>query len=264
MKRLSARRRHPLAAVVVLLLALGVVGGLYATFSPSGTAEAADDASSLQIQEGKGLYITSCSSCHGLNAEGTSDGPGIAGVGAASVDFQVGTGRMPLQSRENQGPAKKQFFTEKETAAIVAYVASIAPGGAPVPAPEQYATDGDLQEGGEIFRTNCASCHNFIGKGGALTQGKYAPNLTEVDPKHIYEAMVTGAGKGAMPTFSDGILTPDQKKDVITYIKSIHEQPDPGGFAAGRIGPVAEGLLVWTAVIGALIGAAVWLGARPS
>lgn len=264
MKRLSARRRHPLAAVVVLLLALGAVGGLYSMIAPTGQAEAADDASSLQIQEGKGLYITSCSSCHGLNAEGTSDGPGIAGVGTASVDFQVGTGRMPLQSRENQGPEKKQFFTEEETAAIAAYVASIGPGGASIPSPEQYATDGDLQEGGEIFRTNCASCHNFIGKGGALTRGKYAPGLTDTSPKHIYEAMLTGAGKGAMPTFSDGILTPDQKKDVITYIKSIADQPDPGGYSAGRIGPVAEGLLVWTVIIGALIGAAVWLGAKPS
>ena len=262
MKRLSARRRHPLAAVVVLLLALGAIGGLYASFAPSGTAEAADDASSLQIQEGKGLYITSCSSCHGLNAEGTSDGPGIAGVGPASVDFQVGTGRMPLKSRENQGPRKKPQFNEEETAAIVAYVTSIAPGGAPVPSAEQYATDGDLQEGGEIFRTNCASCHNFIGKGGALTRGKYAPNLTEVDPKHIYEAMLTGPD--SMPTFSDGILTPDQKKDVITYIKTIAAEPDPGGYGLGRIGPVTEGMFMWTVVIGALIGVAVWLGAKPS
>ena len=261
MKRLSARRRHPLAALVVLLLALGAVGGLYSAFAPSGTAEAADDASSLQIQEGKGLFITSCSSCHGLNAEGTSDGPEIAGLGAAAVDFQVGTGRMPLQSREAQAPAKKQAFTEEETVAIAAYVASLA-GGAPIPTAEQYAADGDLQEGGEIFRTNCASCHNFIGKGGALTRGKYAPNLSGSDPKHIYEAMLTGPE--SMPTFSDGVLTPEQKKDVITYIKTIAAEPDPGGYAAGRIGPVTEGLLVWTVVIGALIGAAVWLGAKPS
>lgn len=251
-----------MAALVVLLLALGAVGGLYSAFAPAGTAEAADDASSLQIEEGKGLYITSCSSCHGLNAEGTSDGPGIAGVGPANVDFQVGTGRMPLMSREGQGPAKKPFFTAAETAAIVAYVASIAPGGAPVPSPDQYASDGDLQEGGEIFRTNCASCHGFIGKGGALTVGKYAPDLTGSDPKHIYEAMISGPAN--MPTFSDGVLTPDQKKDVITFITSIAAEPNPGGYAAGRIGPVAEGLLMWTVVIGALVGAAVWLGAKPS
>jgi ubiquinol-cytochrome c reductase cytochrome c subunit len=259
-KRLSARRRHPLAALVVLLLALGAVGGLYSLFAPTGQASAADDPSSLQIQEGKGLFITSCSTCHGLQGQGTSDGPGIAGLGAAAVDFQVGTGRMPLQSRETQAPRKKQFFTEEETAAIAAYVQSLSPGGNPIPTADKYATDGDLQEGGEIFRTNCASCHNFIGKGGALTRGKYAPNLTGTDPKHIYEAMLTGPEN--MPTFSDGVLTPDQKKDVITYIKTIAAEPDQGGYAAGRIGPVTEGLLMWTVVIGALIGAAVWLGAK--
>ncbi|MGW0901619.1 cystathionine beta-lyase, partial [Streptomyces goshikiensis] len=36
MKKLSARRRHPLAAVVVLLFALAVTGGLYAAFAPAG------------------------------------------------------------------------------------------------------------------------------------------------------------------------------------------------------------------------------------
>jgi ubiquinol-cytochrome c reductase cytochrome c subunit len=260
-KRLSARRRHPLAALVVLIFALGAVGGLYSLFAPTGQASAADDPSSLQIQEGKGLFVTSCSSCHGLNAEGTSDGPGIAGLGPAAVDFQVGTGRMPLKNKQAEAPRKPQSFTEPETAAIAAYVASLQPGGAPIPSPAQYATDGDLQEGGEIFRTNCASCHNFIGKGGALTRGKYAPNLTGTDPKRIYEAMLTGPE--AMPVFSDGALTPDQKKDVITYVKNIAAEPDPGGYAAGRIGPVTEGLLMWTVVIGALIGAAVWLGAKP-
>lgn len=261
MKRLSARRRHPLAAFVVLLLALASVGALYAVLAPNRSAEAADTASSLTITEGKGLFITSCSSCHGLNAEGTSDGPSLIGVGAAATDFQVGTGRMPLQSKNAQAPSKKVVFTEEETAAISAYVASLGAGPA-IPTAEEYATDGDLQEGGEIFRTNCASCHNFIGKGGALTSGKYAPSLGDTDPKHIYEAMVSGPQ--SMPVFNDGALTPEQKKDVITFIRGINTEPDPGGYAAGRIGPVTEGLLLWTIIIGVLIGAAVWLGAKSS
>jgi ubiquinol-cytochrome c reductase cytochrome c subunit len=260
-KRLSARRRHPLAAFVVLLLALASVGGLYTLLAPTRSAEAADSASSLTIAEGKGLFVTSCSSCHGLNAEGSTDGPSLIGVGAAATDFQVGTGRMPLQSKGAQAPRKRTAFTEQETAAIAAYVASLAPGPS-IPAAEQYATDGDLQEGGEIFRTNCASCHNFIGKGGALTRGKYAVNLGETDPKHIYEAMLSGPQ--SMPVFNDGALTPEQKKDVITFIRGINSEPDPGGYAAGRIGPVTEGLLLWTIVIGVLIGAAVWLGAKSS
>ena len=33
----------------------------------------------------------------------------------------------------------------------------------------------EIAQGGELFRLNCASCHNFTGQGGALSQGKYAP-----------------------------------------------------------------------------------------
>ena len=264
MKRLSAnhlraRRRHPWAAVVVLLFALGSVGALYSAFAPSGSAEAAGGPASLTVEQGKSLFITSCSSCHGLNAEGSTDGPALIGAGAAAVDFQVGTGRMPMQSKGAQAPAKQLFFNEDETAAIAAYVASLAPGPA-IPTEEEYATDGDMQEGGEIFRTNCASCHNFAGNGGALTRGKYAVSLKNTTTKHMYEAMLTGPQ--SMPTFNDGVLTPEQKKDVITYLKAMHNEPDPGGNALGRIGPVTEGLLMWTVVLGVLIAFAIWLAAR--
>jgi quinol---cytochrome-c reductase cytochrome c subunit len=258
-KRLTTRRRHPWAAFVVLLLALGAVGGLYSTFAPSGSAEAASSAKSLSIDEGKGLFVTSCSTCHGLNAEGSTDGPSLIGVGAAAVDFQVGTGRMPMQSKNAQAPRKKIFFNEDETTALAGYVGSLGPGPA-IPNESDYATDGDMQEGGQIFRTNCASCHNFAGDGGALTRGKYAVSLSDSTPKHMWEAMVSGPQ--AMPVFNDGAMSPEQKKDVITYLSRIQTQPDPGGNALGRLGPVSEGLLLWTAVIGVLIGAAIWLGAK--
>ncbi|MGQ0623952.1 MAG: cytochrome bc1 complex diheme cytochrome c subunit [Sporichthyaceae bacterium] len=261
MKRLTNRRRHPMAAFVVLLLALFAVGGVYSTIAPGRSADAADAASSLSITEGKGLYINSCSSCHGLNAEGTSDGPSLIGVGAASVDFQVGTGRMPLQSKGAQAPAKAVAFTQEETQDLAAYVASLGAGPA-IPSEELYATDGDIQEGGQIFRTNCASCHAFTGNGGALTRGKYAPSLANTSPKHLYEAMLTGPQ--SMPVFNDGALSPEQKKDVVTFVTAINASDDPGGYAFGRIGPVSEGLVLWTIILGALVAFSVWLGAKPS
>ena len=261
MKAFSNRRRHPLAAVVVLLMALGVVGAMYSLVSPTRQAEAADSASSLVIEEGKGLYVNQCSSCHGLNAEGSSDGPALIGVGAAAVDFQVSTGRMPLMTKGAQAPRKRIAFNPEETEALAAYVASLGPGPA-IPTEEQYATDGNIQEGGEIFRTNCASCHNFIGNGGALSRGKYAVSMKDTTAKHIYEAMLTGPQ--AMPVFNDGALSPEQKKDVITWLKHIHSSPDPGGYAFGRIGPVSEGMAAWTIILGVLIGAAIWLGAKAS
>ena len=120
-----------------------------------------------------------------------------------------------------------------------------------------WERSGDSALGGELFRTNCAMCHNFAGQGGALTQGKYAPTLMGVDAKHIYEAMVTGPQ--SMPVFSDKTITPAEKLSIIKWIKSVQDEPQQGGISLGRVGPVTEGLLAWTLGLGLLIGVAVWL-----
>ena len=252
------RRRFPPAAAVVVL-ALLVLGGGYALLAPAGRAQPRPD-QSLAVQQGRALYLQSCSSCHGLNAEGGSDAPSLIGVGAAAVDFQVGTGRMPLANPGAQAPRKPPVFTQAQIDQLAAYVASLGPGPA-IPKPEQYnPSDGDVQEGGDLFRTNCSQCHNASGQGGALSRGKYAPSLEGVTPKHMYEAMLTGPE--SMPVFGDSQLTPDQKRDIIAFITTIRQQPDPGGFGLGRIGPVSEGLVVFLVGMTLLVGFAIWIGAR--
>ncbi|NUU20602.1 MAG: c-type cytochrome [Streptomycetaceae bacterium] len=259
MKKLSARRRHPLAALVVLLFALAATGGLYAAFAPT-KAQAEDAPTSLAVDEGKKLYLSGCSSCHGLSGQGTSDGPSLVGVGAAAVDFQVMTGRMPLQQQGAQAPRKPEVYTQAQADQLAAFIASLG-AGPTVPKEEEYALDGNVSEGGELFRTNCSQCHNFAGEGGALPEGKYAPPLKDVDPKHIYEAMLTGPQN--MPSFPDAIMPPEQKKDIITYVDNVTKnEPNPGGLGLGRIGPVSEGLFVWIFGLGFLIAAAIWIAAR--
>jgi len=259
--RLSTRRRHRLAPALLLLAALGATGGAYAALAPTPHAEASATTDTSQVEEGRQLFLRNCSSCHGLNAQGTTDGPTLIGVGAASVDFQVGTGRMPAARTEvEQVPDKPVQFSDEEIAALAAYVASLAPGPA-IPSEEQLdISDADEAEGGEIYRTNCSMCHNFAGQGGALTEGKYAPSLEGVSPKHIYEAMITGPQ--SMPVFGDGTLDPEAKKDIIAYLKGLEDQPDPGGANLGRLGPVTEGAVGWFVATGALIACAVWLGAK--
>lgn len=264
MTALSARRRHRLAAPAVLLLALLAMGSVYAALAGNGTAEAAPQTSAFQVDEGRQLFLEGCASCHGLNAEGSTDGPSLVGVGAAAVDFQVGTGRMPLSvsSIGAQAPEKPVDYTQEQINALAAYVASLGPGPA-IPTEEMLETsDADLQEGGELFRTNCASCHNFSGQGGALTNGKWAPPLTKTSPKHIYEAMVTGPG--AMPVFGDQALSPEHKQDIIRFVDHIRAEPNAGGLGIGRVGPVSEGLVSWVVGIGALVVAAVWLATKAS
>ncbi|MEU6812136.1 c-type cytochrome [Streptomyces sp. NPDC046831] len=262
MKKLSARRRHPLAAVVVLLLALAATGGLYTAFAPASKAKADDTAQSLTIEEGKKLYEVGCATCHGTGGQGTTDGPSLVGVGAASVDFQVGTGRMPAQQQGAQIPKKRVQYTQAEIDQLAAYIASLG-AGPPVPTKNQYSPEGaDIAKGGELFRTNCAQCHNFSGKGGALTHGKYAPDLEGVSPKHIYEAMQTGPQN--MPSFPDTVMTEKNKKDIIAYLNEVNgdDTVSRGGLELGGLGPVVEGLFAWVFGLGTLIAVAVWVAAR--
>ncbi|GJF24129.1 c-type cytochrome [Streptomyces flaveolus] len=262
MKKLSARRRHPLAALVVLLLALACTGGLYAAFAPASKAQADESAQSLAIDEGKKLYAVGCASCHGTGGQGTTDGPSLVGVGAAAVDFQVATGRMPAQQPGAQIPDKPNLYSQAEIDQLAAYIASLGAGPA-IPTEEKYGPEGaDIAKGGELFRTNCAQCHNFTGKGGALTHGKYAPSLEGVDPKHIYEAMQTGPQN--MPSFPDTTMSEQNKKDIIAYLNAVNgdETVSPGGLSLGGLGPVSEGLFGWIFGLGACIAVAVWVAAR--
>jgi ubiquinol-cytochrome c reductase cytochrome c subunit len=258
---LSRRRRHRLAPVALLLLALAATGGAYTAFAPSPPAQASAGASAETVDEGRALFLRNCSSCHGLNAEGSSDGPSLVGVGAAAVDFQVATGRMPAASSTvAQVPRKRVQFTEEEIAAMAAYVATLGPGPA-IPSEEQLDySDADVAEGGEIYRTNCSMCHNYAGSGGALTQGKYAPSLKGVDPRHIYEAMLTGPQ--SMPVFGDKTMTPEEKQAIIAFLKNSESEPAPGGATLGKLGPVTEGGIGWLVGLGGLIACAVWLGAK--
>jgi ubiquinol-cytochrome c reductase cytochrome c subunit len=266
-RKLSTRRRHPLAGLVVLVMGLVVAGGLYAAFAPK--AATAQEASSRDVEAGRQLFLVGCASCHGKNATGITTksggnlGPSLIGVGAAAVDFQVGTGRMPMAQSGPQAPRKDPEYTAEETRQLAAYVASLGPGPA-IPEDEyldwRAASTEDVKEGGEFFRTNCTACHNSVGAGGALPDGRYAPNIQGVDPKHIYEAMLTGPQQ--MPLFSDAVITPEDKRNVIAYVKTLEEQPSYGGLAGGGYGPVVDGMFTFIIGIGALVGFAVWIGAH--
>jgi ubiquinol-cytochrome c reductase cytochrome c subunit len=246
--------------VSVALLALGLTftGGVYAALTAS-TASAEVDLSSPQvIDQGSKLFAANCATCHGQQAQGTANGPSLIGVGSAAVDFQVGTGRMPMQANSAQAPVKPVQFTDEQVKALAAYVASLAPGPA-IPTQSQL-TDGDVANGGELFRINCAMCHNVAGAGGALTEGKYAPELKNVSAVHIYEAMLTGPQN--MPVFNDLNLTPADKKDIIAYLEYNRANPSPGGIELSSLGPVSEGLFIWIIGLGAIVGFTIWITAK--
>jgi ubiquinol-cytochrome c reductase cytochrome c subunit len=244
---------------LLLLAALLVTGFAYAVASPKSAS--ADTAGAGSITNGRKLFLANCATCHGLSAQGREGfAPSLIGVGAADVDFQVGTGRMPAARPDVQIQKTKVMFSDQQIADLAAYVASLAPG--PGIPDEEYTNPegGDIAKGADIFRVNCAMCHNFAGSGGALTRGKFAPSLMGVSGKHVYEAMLVGPQ--SMPVFNDTNIDPKAKQDIIAYLNSVHTQASPGGLTLGNLGTVPEGLFVWVVGLAILIGCAVWLGSK--
>jgi ubiquinol-cytochrome c reductase cytochrome c subunit len=265
-----SRFRRRVAGALALGIGLLTAGGLYAAFAPQPQVATAQEGDAALIAQGEQLYNNSCVTCHGSNLQGVQDrGPSLIGVGDAAVYFQVSTGRMPLARQEAQAqrkPPVAQFDPNSPEGqhnldALGAFVQ--AHGGGPTrPNVEGLALRGDdPARGGELFRLNCASCHNFTGRGGALSSGKYAPTLDPATEMDIYTAMLTGPQN--MPKFSDRQLAPEEKEDIIAYVASVtNGNNNPGGNPLGGIGPVSEGLIAFIVGIAAMVGVAMWLGAK--
>jgi ubiquinol-cytochrome c reductase cytochrome c subunit len=259
---INARRRRPAAGYAALLLGLVVVALVYGSLTSTGggTVASAETGAQQDIEAGKALFQASCSSCHGLEAQGTSQAPSLIGAGAAAVDFQMSTGRMPAKEVGAENERKPVTFTPRQIHDIAGYIASLG-GGPEIPTAEQVdPRTGDPGIGSQLFSANCAQCHGFAGAGGALTYGKDAPPLTEATPTQIYEAMLTGPE--AMPVFSDGALSPQAKRDIIAYITQTRVEPNPGGFSLGRTGPVTEGLVIFLGGLGFLVLISMWITAK--
>jgi ubiquinol-cytochrome c reductase cytochrome c subunit len=265
----SRRRfRRRLSAALLLFIGLALAGGMAATLTPKPQVAQADESQLALLRTGKQLFETSCVSCHGANLQGVPDrGPSLIGTGEAAVYFQVSTGRMPAMRGEAQAQRKAPAFDEHQIDALGAYVQ--ANGGGPVVPRDgngAIATESlvgsDVARGGDLFRLNCASCHNFTGKGGALSSGKWAPDLGEAShvPAQVYTAMLTGPQN--MPKFSDRQLSPEQKHDIVAYVKTAAQTPDPGGYGLGGFGPTSEGMAAWIIGMVGVIAAAMWVGSR--
>lgn len=276
-KKTRTRRkvRRSVAGALALTVGLTGAGLLASALTPHAQVATAQKDAQAFIQEGKDIYDVACVTCHGANLQGVKDrGPSLIGVGEGAVYFQVHSGRMPMLRNEAQAKRKPPRYNEHQALALAAYVN--ANGGGPELVRNQdgsVALDSlrgehfkdtidpaDVARGSELFRLNCASCHNFTGRGGALSGGKSAPKLDPANEQEIYQAMLSGPQN--MPKFSDRQLSPDEKKDIIAYIKSAKETPSPGGWGLGGIGPVAEGMFMWIAGMAVLIAAAMWIGSR--
>jgi ubiquinol-cytochrome c reductase cytochrome c subunit len=262
------------------ILACGLVA--FASAAQPGRASAASSSAAspsapVTAADAKQAYLRDCATCHGADARGTSAGPSLQGVGPASIDYWVSTGRMPLVSKgrpakspQGQAPPGQSvadpnapvrrgnpIYSPAMITALVAYVSSIAPGGPGVP--HVNLAGASLAIGGEVFRGQCAACHAWSGVGGALYQ-RAAPSLHLATVTQIAEAMRTGPGQ--MPAFGTAAIPPDQLDDVVAYVRYLDHPDNRGGHPLWYLGPVAEGAVALVLGLGALMLAARWIGSR--
>src|SRR5262245_14505619 len=207
-----------------------------------------------QIQRGRELFLTDCVSCHGSEGEGTDQGPDLRSVGAASADFFLSTGRMPNTEPDRQAVSKRSPYTQEEIDDLVAYVASLGPG---PPIPDVDNPEGNLQEGGVLYRLNCQPCHSAAGDGGALSSGRDAPELHSATSTQVAEAM--RIGPGPMPVFDEDTFTDEQVNSIVRYVEYLRDPDDEGGLSLGLIGPITEGLVAILIGLGLLVLAVRWI-----
>lgn len=202
-------------------------------------------------------YLRDCATCHGSDGRGTNRGPSIVGVGRASVDYMVSTGRMPIDNPDEKLHRRKPAYGPAMRRALVDYVFRFGFGGSDIPVVARRGAD--IAEGGELFRLDCAACHSWAGEGGALLH-REAPTLRRSTVTQIAEAV--RVGPGGMPAFGTASLDDHQLASVVAYVRSLRHPRDRGGLSLWHLGPLPEGAVAWVIGIGLLVLATQWIGER--
>lgn len=214
---------------------------------------------------GDALFQQNCASCHGTEANGvpangTSGAyPDLVGLGPATIDFWVDSGRMPAANPRSVEAARRTPRLDPQQAlAIAAWVNSLSPSYPYIP--KLNLKIAKVSDGAALFALNCASCHTIEGDGDALASSTFSPSLRHVPAFQVAEAIRTGPGN--MPRFT-GNLSDYQVNDIVKYVTTEIQHPDnPGGFGLGGLGPVAEGFVGLALGVGVLALVGFWVGER--
>jgi ubiquinol-cytochrome c reductase cytochrome c subunit len=238
----------PIVAGIAVVVAMHPASG--ATSSPAAAVPAA------QVRT---IFLSDCATCHGADGAGTTRGPSLLASGRAGVDFYLSTGRMPLGTPTQAVERHPPRYDAPTIAALTTYVAQL-PGFSGPDIPTVDTRHADLGEGGSLFRLNCAACHAWSGRGGALLH-RVSPALGQATPTQIVEAMLVGPGN--MPKFGSPSVTPAQRNAVAAYVQTVTQHPDDaGGYALWHLGPLPEGAVALFAGLVLLLVLARFIGTR--
>jgi ubiquinol-cytochrome c reductase cytochrome c subunit len=198
--------------------------------------------------DGAAIFSQKCATCHGDKGQGIAAAVTIAGP-SLQAEHDMGDIMTAVESGPSHMPAFSRVLTVQQIRDVSHYVSGDI---AVIP-----LAGGDLGDGGELFRANCATCHRTAVRGGALAfAGRNAPALTNKSA-----ALIAGAirwGPGTMPSFPRRVLSDQQLDSVVEYVRFVQRPPDPGGNPLKYFGPVSEGA-VGACMLLSLIGIAMWI-----
>lgn len=253
------RRRHATSALLLAVLVLAAPLGVSSAVTPAvaGPAPTTPDVAPPEQPpvepppevddeqawtRGGQLYQYSCAYCHGTNGRGSTSGPSLIDVGAASTHFQLSTGRMPIADEDETPRRSEPAFDEEDIDALVTYVVAAFGEGQEIPT----VGEGDVASGRLLYAAHCGACHSLTGAGAAKVAHRAAPSLAHATPTQVAEAV--RVGPNLMPRFPETVLSDEELDDVVAYVAALQGPLDRGGHPLGRVGPVAETLVAFAAL----------------
>jgi ubiquinol-cytochrome c reductase cytochrome c subunit len=196
---------------------------------------------------GAQIYATACSTCHGAQKSGSKDGPSLHGVGGASLDFELMTGRMPAAvpwiEVAHRDERAGQQLPLADVRALEVYLAPVVSGGPPRP----FVANGDAERGQALYAANCEACHAVGGNGGALGGLDWVPALHEASINVVADAI--RAGPYEMPRFGERQLDQTSLNDLAAYVIRMESVTGSSSPPFRSTGPVPEGAVGYLTLI---------------
>ena len=134
-----------------------------------------------EIASGRTLFVENCSTCHGIDVDGSARAPNPSVSAAATIDLWLSSGWMPLSDPDGRARAQALRCSTVPRSSQIVEVRGLpwgptAPGNPGIP----FGLDishANVAEGFNLFALNCAPCHTITGAGDALANGIQAPPL---------------------------------------------------------------------------------------
>lgn len=177
----------------------------------------------LSPDPGKGaaIYQEKCAPCHG--PAGLGDGPQgdqlpnpVPAIGTSQLVRQASPAKWyEIVTKGNLDRFMPPFvsLSDRQRWDVVSYVWSLS-----------TSTEA-IEQGRDLFQSNCASCHGTAGRGDGpeasgdlpdFTQQEFMANKSDTE---LFDAITTGSGPG-MPGFSDQLVE-DQRWALTAYLRNL-------------------------------------------